>query len=58
MVISIFCRIDEYLGAKDWQEVVEKVIEVLKLTKKYMVNCYSIFMHIKTESIHRIHIAY
>ena len=28
MVISIFCRIDEYLGAKDWQEVVEKVTEV------------------------------
>ena len=33
MVISIFCRIDEYLGAKDWQEVVEKVIEVLISTR-------------------------
>ena len=41
MVISIFRRIDEYLGAKDWQEVVEKVTELIILTEKLMLNCYT-----------------
>ena len=47
MVISICCRIDEYLGAKDWQEVVEKVIEVLISTRS---RCLIVR--------HRIHNAY